>query len=160
MEQDRIIHALTRSIPSSDYLALLSEEELLRQLVGAHAPPSRLRLLASISRVLKLMDALLTGSDESLLNAHAETGFVWQLEREWIIRLGSDEEALASDPDLDTDLEWFEEYHDAIQLYCHDAKHREEEGLLFGPEELRRMTRQAYARLREAWLRSIRRGSG
>lgn len=141
------IDALTRSGPRQD--ALLgqsdapSDEALISRAARADVGPRRMRLLSTLSKLLRLMDGFLVGSEIG-------ERFVTEFTRLW---LSVDD--WGADPTLERELLELSTFYSKIQLFCAVPEHREEEPLLFGTDRLRELTQTAYTRLKNSWYRSL-----
>jgi len=141
IESDIIIRALTRSGMRRDKLGIRgSDEQLLRRLEGSDSNPERRRCLALVSKLLRLMDALIRGVEtgEGFLEKFSN---LWQSLR------------AAHERDLGPQAEKLQQFYYDIQFFCASRSHQLEEPSLFGPERLRALTEIFYVEM-ETWWRS------
>ncbi len=143
---DSVIEVLTRSVSRRDVPhegGGLSDEDLILRATGGAISAPRLRLLTSLSRLLRLMDGLLAGQETG-------EGFVAKFSDQWLALKDWE-----SDPVLEAKFEQLNRFYSEIQLFCGSAVHRQEEPLLFDPDRLKALTQAAYDRLMEAWRHSL-----
>jgi len=140
-----LLEALTRSAPRDILLGRgsLSDEELIVQLSRRDIPPTRLQLLSSLSRLLRLMDSLLAGKETG-------EGFVAKFSDQWLAIRGWE-----ADPLLESEFEDLNSFYSEVQRFCVSPRHREEEPLLFGVDRLKELTQLAYKHLKQTWQQSL-----
>ena len=137
-----ITDALTRSNARRDKLGVSgSDEELLRRL-GPQLDARQLSVLAATSRLLRLMDALLAGSETG-------EGFVEKFSRLW----GSMKPVHGRD--LGPLTAQLDEFYGDIQLFCAAERDRREVPSLFGLDRLKALTEVVYAQLRRWWCDNL-----
>lgn len=121
----------------------LSDEDLILQVAEGAIETDRLRLLASLSRLLRLMDGLLSGK---------ETGesFVAKFSEQWLLLQNWE-----ADPSLESEFDELNNYYSEIQLFSSLSDARYEEPLLFGLDRLKELTQTAYERLLQKWHLSL-----
>lgn len=124
----------------------LSDHDLVLGLASPAPDSKRLQLLAEVSRLLRLMDGLVTGKEtgEGFVSKFSD-GFLatttWEVE-----------------PSLDIAFERLNEFYGAIQRFSASAKAVADEPLLFGLAELKDRTQIAYAELKSAFLQALKQG--
>lgn len=146
VRSESIVEVLTRSGPRRDVLlgqGNLSDEYLIREIAGEIVDTRRLKLLAGVSQLLRLMDSLIT-SKETGASFAAKFSYQWLLLREW-----------NADPILDSVFEEMNEYYSAIQLFNTSEECLREEPSLFGLQKLNELTIVAYDLLLEKWRLSL-----
>jgi hypothetical protein len=143
---ESIIIALTRSDIDRSILlhnsADLSDEDLIREIVGSKVAESQVHFLACLSKVLRLMHNFLIGDKPG-------RQFVQEFSKLWISL-----DDWGEDIALQKDLVQINHFYRRIHLFCDVPEHRREEPLLFGQERLVELTEAAYAHLKRAWLRA------
>jgi hypothetical protein len=141
-DAELIADALTRSTVRRDKAGVVgTDEELLSRLV-APLDANEIYLLAATSRVLRLMDALLTGSETG-------EGFVEKFSSLWTSLKPAHEQEFAQQ------AQRLDEFYGNIQLFCASAQDRREEPLLFGIDRLKALTEPIYADLKEWWCKRL-----
>lgn len=120
-----------------------SDEGLIRTLVGPDVDVHRLHLLCGVSRLLRLMDGLLTRRETG-------EGFVDKFSSEW---LALDE--WNADRLLSLEFKWLNDYYSDIQLYTASRVARLESPFLFGLDHLLDLTSLAYTRLKARWCDAL-----
>jgi len=144
MNDDLVANAMTRSgfwrdrYPGS---GAISDEALLRAMLGCQVEPETIRALASLARLLRLMDALLAG------RATGEQ-FVGKFAKEFLSTL----DKAADGPELSRIVEPLNEFYEEIQLFAEERSHRPSRPGLFGLERLKQLTQAAYDRFQRAWV--------
>lgn len=144
---DAIIKALTRVRPTRNVIVgssmHLSDEELIKQITGSELRAKRLQLLVSVSRLLRLMDSLISGTETG-------EGFVAKFSEQWLFIKYWEE-----DPILKEEFDSLNGFYSDIQLFCAIPDHKKEEPLLFGLEQLRELTEKAYENLKKKFSFSL-----
>ncbi len=142
-EISAIVDVLTRSIFRRDKLGLAgSDEELMRRLVQGPIESQEAHFLVTVSRLLRLMDGLISGRETG-------EGFVEKFETTWHVLKVSHASG------LEVQLNKLREFYEDIQLFCVSVRDREEEPSLFGPEKLKVRTIQMYIDLKQWWLNRL-----
>lgn len=140
VEKEWIIKALSRSAIRRDLLGCPgSDADLLQLIVGADADKKNVECLASFSRMLRLMDALVNGIESG-------EGFVDKFSALWLSL-----RAVYAD-DLGLQLQRLAHFYGDIQLFCASEQECLKEPLLFGRERLHSLTETAYHDLLQWWL--------
>ncbi len=143
IESDIIIRALTRSGMRRDKLGIRgSDELLLRRLEGSDGNPEKRRCLAFVSKMLRLMDALIRGVETGEGFLEKFSG-LWQLLR------------AAHEKDLGTQAEKLQQFYYDIQFFCASQSHQLEEPSLFGSERLKALTEVFYIELENWWRNQL-----
>lgn len=137
-----IIDALTRSTVRRDEAGLIGSDEDLLHRLDAHLDPRQIELLAATSRVLRLMDGLLSGAETG-------EGFVEKFSSLWAGL------KRAYTHDLEDRAQQLDQFYGDIQLFCASDRDRREEALLFGIDRLKALTQPVYADLKQWWCEHL-----
>jgi hypothetical protein len=135
------VEALTRS--RLERGGPLSDEELLQSLVHGNLGQLRLALLVEVSRLLRLMDSFVVGTDTG-------EGFVSKFSDRFLSIV--DWEA---DPILDTAFDDLNSFYENIQMFSARTSADNPEPFFFGVERLRDLTQSAYVDLKARWARAL-----
>jgi hypothetical protein len=103
----------------------------------------KLRFLADVSRLLRLMDGLIVGNETA-------EGFVSKFSAAFLQVTAWDLDAA-----LDRSFDRLNDFYTKIQRFSNSSQARAEEPLLFGPDELRDRTQIAYAELKSAFAGAL-----
>jgi hypothetical protein len=141
-----IIDALTRSTVQRDRVGLAATDaQLLRKLCGER-DPRRLEYLAAISRLLRLLDGLLSGRETG--EGLVEKYFVQlrDLRKRFADIMGREAQVLDA-------------FDEAAQLFSPDARSQVHVAALIGLDELRGRARDTYQLLKRWWESALERGT-
>ncbi len=141
-ECGRAIEALSRIGVSRDGLGETKDDAGLIRFVAPGVESSELRAFVGVSRLLRLMDGVLTGTQTG-------EGFVEKFSESWLSLAGESVDV------LQTVFGELEEFYEEIQLFCASGRHLQEEGALFGLPRLQEITIAAYDSIRRQWIQSL-----
>ena len=144
MNRDLVVEVLTRSDIARDRVGLPHGDEDLLMTMAPDLEGATVTHLATVSRLLRLMDALLRGRETG-------EGFAEKFSEQWL-RIREDLE----NSELADVVEALDELYEEIQMFC-AADHREEESALFGSSRLQELTIAAYEATLPKWTRVVER---
>jgi hypothetical protein len=133
-----MIAALTRSGMRRDQLGVTGTDEELLLRLNARLDSHRIGLLATTSKLLRLMHALLSGAETG-------EGFMEKFPALW------GPLKVKYSRDLQAKLDKVDQFYSDIQLFCASANDRREEPLLFGIDRLKGLAEPVYAELEHWW---------
>jgi hypothetical protein len=141
-DREAIMSALTRAISRKDAQVEGADGELLARLRLDTTGP-RLRFLADISAILRLMDSFVSGQDTA-------EGFV----EKFCVQLESLKRKHRGrfEPTVSAELD---ELYESVQFFCASPEERREEPLLYGAEELKTIVAASYGRVCGWWKSQI-----
>jgi hypothetical protein len=146
-DESLVLRALTRwGIKERSLLgdsSSLSGEELIRRSARREFDSQQVRLLSSISEVLRLMDGLLVGAKDG-------TSFVRELSQKM-----RSFPAWVGDPFWEKEIVDLSHFIGGTHLFSEVPEHRQQEPLLFGEERLKKLTRAQYEHLKQKWYEAV-----
>lgn len=135
------VEALTRS--RFERGGPLSDEELIQGLVAEKPEPLRLSLLGDVSKLLRLMDALVVGNETG-------EGFVTKFSDRFLATTSWE-----ADPRLDAGFDDLNSFYENIQMFSARTSATSPEPFFFGIERLRDLTQSAYVDLKARWVEAL-----